>query len=1197
MKKRLIYMAVVVSMLLSLVAVAAPGSSPAVQAIGGVIWHVDDNGDQYNLLDRLPTIQEAIDNASSGDTIWVYQGTYNESIFINKSLTILGVNGSAVTFIDGGDNETAVDIVANGVTIGDIGQGFTITNAADAICYRHPGMTGNLTDTRIAGNTIHGCEYGIDLDQESNADMRGNTITGNTIYDCEYAGIYIDNCNTNGNNNDGNTYGNTISGNRIYNCGWYADDSYNAGIVFDNDNTNGNIHDNTIENNNISDCYFGISFENSYNGERMTGGIYSNTVHNNSITDCSGIDSTAIFFENQQNGAIRDNTISGNTINGSGYDTQYGIWLYAPSTDGLFVNNFSDNTITGNTIYGINYFGIYLEAQDCGNIAGTTLENNTIYDSYYGIVLENGDKANIFDTTISDNKIYACDEGIELYNAFHASGDIYENTIDGNKIHDCSDYGINLYSGGAPCIRDNTISNNTVYNCTSGGTGLGLGLPLGREYSAGTGIALQSFEGNVSTNTVEGNYVYNCSTGIYLNAVDGGYMSGNDILNNTVEYYEDGIGISVYTDSGHIGNSTIEGNHVYGDTSDGTAIYLQNSSLETLENIDIVNNTLLNASTGKSNYYGIRLFGCNDSTIRGNNISNELATGLYIAEASHNISVTGNTVHNNSEGIHIANDVICGDINIFGNDIRNNTGRDTGIAIDDYSYNIDIYCNNIAGNSGGISCASEQNISANNNWWGNPSGPSGEFYDGSGDSIDINGICTTWLTQALTFNGSSPILDTAAVPGTISALGEITDEFDNPYSAGPSSTDLIVQVNCNDPCGAERATVNLSALLLDLLPANFQQEYASNWNTIWVDSWNNGNGAYLSDIWQEWMTYLANTPMNSTTCEDGQDLCLFERHFDPMTDFVFKYTEDEATTAENLSMYYFFNESYYTYSTYDFGFLQDMNRLLTQELRLGDLQVPVTVYSCYNQTTATIPLTIVDFQIALDEGWNLRSTPVLLDANYSTWGEIRTIGDGIPGFQAALTYNTASGKWEELTNASMFTPLQAYFIDVNETDTLGFIVNSGISAPPTRQLLHGWNLVGPAPDYMYYNGSMPPSFPFSVMSVWDALISAQKAADNTSGWTNASGVSQDAYFSKEFYYKDCYYAGENEYGFFQDSYNVSVNGNVSDNSDIMAYPYVSPWGGYWVYVQNPATLTGFSYTPMPIFDTLPILFWSWDINS
>ena len=70
------------------------------------------------------TIGAAITAASTGDTIRVYAGTYNENVVIHKKISLIG-NGSANTTINGGGSGDVVNITANGVNI----SGFTITNS------------------------------------------------------------------------------------------------------------------------------------------------------------------------------------------------------------------------------------------------------------------------------------------------------------------------------------------------------------------------------------------------------------------------------------------------------------------------------------------------------------------------------------------------------------------------------------------------------------------------------------------------------------------------------------------------------------------------------------------------------------------------------------------------------------------------------------------------------------------------------------------------------------------------------------------------------------------------------------------------------------------------------------------------------------------------------------------------------------
>ena len=62
------------------------------------------------------TIQDAINNASSGDTIYVWAGTYYENVVVNKTLTIIG-NGSAETTINGSGSGSVVTIISSWVNI------------------------------------------------------------------------------------------------------------------------------------------------------------------------------------------------------------------------------------------------------------------------------------------------------------------------------------------------------------------------------------------------------------------------------------------------------------------------------------------------------------------------------------------------------------------------------------------------------------------------------------------------------------------------------------------------------------------------------------------------------------------------------------------------------------------------------------------------------------------------------------------------------------------------------------------------------------------------------------------------------------------------------------------------------------------------------------------------------------------------
>ena len=71
------------------------------------------------------SIQDAIDDSSSGDTVFVYDDSspYSENIIIDKSINLIGEDRNT-TNIETYDERYVVNISANGVTF----SGFTIDN-------------------------------------------------------------------------------------------------------------------------------------------------------------------------------------------------------------------------------------------------------------------------------------------------------------------------------------------------------------------------------------------------------------------------------------------------------------------------------------------------------------------------------------------------------------------------------------------------------------------------------------------------------------------------------------------------------------------------------------------------------------------------------------------------------------------------------------------------------------------------------------------------------------------------------------------------------------------------------------------------------------------------------------------------------------------------------------------------------------
>lgn len=119
-------------------------------------------------------IQNAIDNATDGDQVFVYSGLYNESILINKSILVCGEN-SNTTIISGGLNPEIVLINNTSAQF----KRFTVQAQGNGFFYGihvHNSCSVNITE-----NCVKSCEFGIFLTESESAN-----ISKNLILNCSY---------------------------------------------------------------------------------------------------------------------------------------------------------------------------------------------------------------------------------------------------------------------------------------------------------------------------------------------------------------------------------------------------------------------------------------------------------------------------------------------------------------------------------------------------------------------------------------------------------------------------------------------------------------------------------------------------------------------------------------------------------------------------------------------------------------------------------------------------------------------------------------------------------------------------------------------------------------------------------------------------------------------------------------------------
>jgi len=690
--------------------------------------YVDDpeiNGTTYYGM-----IQDAVDAASSGNTINVAAGTYGitSNIAINKSVSIIGDPTNkpvvqALSSFDTGSGGTsnyffrcdpAVTAVINISNIVLDGNGYDVYGGM-RFYPTHSGTIENCVFQHLKDPGYQG--FGI-------VDYGSLTIRNNVFTDIGRVGIWVGGPNNLvlNNNYTGKGAGDwldygievgaggtaTITSNAITSCTGVAsvDSSTSGGILVSTYYGTGTQAD--ISNNTITGNTDGIAVGYDASDTSVV------TAHHNNISgNAHGIDttSTTVTVDATCNwwGSTDPTTVAGN-ISGtvdftpllnSGTDTDLGTPGFQPSLSSLTVHTLGSQTgSTGRIQEGINL----VSGSTVNVAAGAYTENVNVNKS---LTLQGASSATVTVTAaINTASVFTVTASNVNISGFTATG----TQITGNQGY----AGIKFGSGVTNCnIHDNIVSGNQY--------GILLIEPLSN-----------TTPGN---NTFTNNTASNCG----VSGIEMQNTWNNTFTNNTANSNgSQGFRLANAKNNTFTGNTA---NSTLGTTGGGGACGF---FLVVAGGTGSNGNTFTNNIANSNPNHGFRMDGSTGNILTGNTFNSNGADGIKLKTGSNNNTLNNNTCSHNAIGIDIATADIAA----------------TSLTVTD---------NNIAGNTSyGVSNGGTGTLNAENNWWGNASGPDDDagVINGTGDKISTNVDADPWVgepepyaptksTETATFTGAA----------------------------------------------------------------------------------------------------------------------------------------------------------------------------------------------------------------------------------------------------------------------------------------------------------------------------------------------------------------------------------------------------------------------------------------------------------
>jgi parallel beta-helix repeat protein len=627
----------------------------------GTIYVDDDAAPGWYDATHVKTIQEGINNASTGDTVFVYDGTYNENVIVGIALSLVGENKANV-IVNGNGFGSIFQIFATFVNV----TGFTFAGGGSS--WGDSGIITYAENTRITDCNSFNNQYGIYISYVPNTTLRNNTIYDNTY------NFMIDTWQTSQYYQDIDS-SNTINGKPMYylinESNLEVQDFGYLGLIDCNNvtardancygilmiNTMGSSISNVSSHNNINGVYLSYSSNNEFTNcdfsHNRDIGVYADNSPNNTFSNCESHDNTigiglsyspncslinCSVYLNSWDGLIISRSANNLLTSINIHDNFYNLVIFSENPDDYIQDIGLSNTVDGKPIdYLVGQSNLEVSGTNVGFLGLVSCTNVTASN----LDLEGCVIVNTVQSTIRDIYAHQNEYGILLVAA--SNNDITNCTVADNH------FGIYLFGSSANTIENSEVYNNTLPPQMSGWQGSGIDIESASTNNIITNVDCHDNTWGIYFNNSPENNILSSSS--HDNEEDGIYLgdSPNSILRHDT-LHNNGLGLGTSEEGVGAFYQDIDTSNTINGKPIAYLVEQSNVIVHDFGYLGLI--SCKNVTAKNAEIYGSMIANTTDSTIANVSCYNTIK-GIFIIQSTNNSLIDSDFSSNSQCGIFL----------------------------------------------------------------------------------------------------------------------------------------------------------------------------------------------------------------------------------------------------------------------------------------------------------------------------------------------------------------------------------------------------------------------------------------------------------------------------------------------------------------------------------------------------------------